>query len=104
MLLLIELFTKLKNTDIQTTENEASRNIQAIYRHLDQVGPLPFWKFVLHPKSFSQTVENAFHVAFLAKEGRIRIDEPDSEEDSGPWDMIISLFSLNSMSLLISNL
>lgn len=34
---------------------------------------IPFYEFVIDPKSFTKTVENMFHVAFLVKDGYARI-------------------------------
>lgn len=36
--------------------------------------PLCFFKFVLDPHSFGASVENLFHVSFLVKEGKAKID------------------------------
>lgn len=32
-----------------------------------------FWRLIIHPKSFSRSVENLFHVSFLVKEGKVRV-------------------------------
>ena len=67
----------MKASDIKRDENETTKNILGIYRRLEEVGPLPFWRFVCNPESFSQTVENIFYCAFLARDGKISIHETE---------------------------
>ncbi|KAG9237901.1 Nse4 C-terminal-domain-containing protein [Amylocarpus encephaloides] len=48
---------------------------QKVYDRLGiaENGGLAFFKFVVNPKSFGQTVENMFYVSFLIKEGKVGI-------------------------------
>jgi len=39
--------------------------------------PLDFWKFILDPNSFSQSVENIFHYSFLIKDGQTSLEIRD---------------------------
>ena len=41
--------------------------------------PINYFKFVMDPRSFGNTVENAFHVSFLVKEKQARISEMKCE-------------------------
>lgn len=70
---------ELQVDDIQKEENETTRNIKAVHSILSMVGPLPFWKFVINPDSFSQSVENVFYCAFLTKEGRVVVSEAEDK-------------------------
>ena len=80
---------ELKVEDIKKEENETTRNIQAIHKVLEEIGPLPYWKFVINPHSFSQTVENIFYCAFLAKEGRVQIDQLEEEYDDADESLAV---------------
>lgn len=40
---------------------------------------IPYFEFILDPKSFAKSVENMFHVSFLVKEGRAKIILEESE-------------------------
>ncbi|KAK3704745.1 hypothetical protein QZH41_009747, partial [Actinostola sp. cb2023] len=42
--------------------------------------PVCLFKFIVNPHSFSQTIENMFHLSFLVKDGHARID---LDEDTG---------------------
>jgi hypothetical protein len=74
--------TQLDISDVVTgNENETTLNIINVskcLRSLDE--EIPFWKFVINPHSFSQTVENIFYCAFLAKENKISIWEREDGE------------------------
>ena len=53
-----------------TTQREVSRLMRVIKQ---QPGPVNFFALVCNPDSFSQTVENVFHLAFLIKEGHASV-------------------------------
>ena len=70
---------ELQAEDIQKSENETTRNIASIRNRLVELGPTHYWTFVLHPKSFSQSVENMFYCAFLAKDGQVAFEVENGE-------------------------
>jgi hypothetical protein len=72
-------FNQVSESEIHQTENETTSNITAIYNRLAQVEPIPLLKFILNPRSFSQTVENLFYTSFLVRDGRLAIEEEDEE-------------------------
>eukprot|EP01114_Cavostelium_apophysatum_P014871 TRINITY_DN3957_c0_g1_i1.p1 TRINITY_DN3957_c0_g1~~TRINITY_DN3957_c0_g1_i1.p1 ORF type:complete len:425 (-),score=102.44 TRINITY_DN3957_c0_g1_i1:585-1859(-) len=71
---------EIKNTTDDGTEHldsETSRNVQEVKSHLEKAKEMNFYKFIFDPKSFSNTVENMFHLSFLIKEGHasLKLDE-----------------------------
>lgn len=48
-----------------------------VYECLLKHEPINFFKFLINPESFSQTVENLFYCAFLTRDGRVSIQEDD---------------------------
>ncbi|KAI8812180.1 Nse4 C-terminal-domain-containing protein [Cladochytrium replicatum] len=72
---------ELKDSEIEEQKNETANNVQAIYAELAELSNndgVPYWRFVVNPRSFAQTVENVFYVAFLVREGKAEVfgDEP----------------------------
>lgn len=69
------LFRSLRGHQITNTQTEAdldketNRRVHTIQRHLQNSKDMNFWEFVINPDSFSQTVENVFHYAFLIRDG-----------------------------------
>ncbi|KAH6944165.1 hypothetical protein HPB50_002121 [Hyalomma asiaticum] len=65
-------FVEKPNED-KTTERvirikQALRNL-----YEKRKGPLPYWEFVVHPRSYARTCENIFHLSILADKGHARI-------------------------------
>ncbi|BFZ54661.1 hypothetical protein PYCC9005_001698 [Savitreella phatthalungensis] len=59
------------------SSNSTTKQTMLVARILQQESPIDLFTFVCNPKSFSQTVENIFSLAFLVREGRARIYEND---------------------------
>ncbi|KAJ3152357.1 nuclear protein [Geranomyces michiganensis] len=72
---------QLKEGDIEKQQNETTELVMEISRCLHRVGRIPFFKFIINPESFSQTVENLFYLSFLIRDGRVSIDEEDEHDD-----------------------
>lgn len=61
--------------------NETNANVVQIYKILTSNAPMHFFKFIINPESYAQTVENLFYLSFLIRDDKVRIfvDERDSE-------------------------
>lgn len=59
--------------------SETSLRVQQVYKVLKREKDCEFYKLLLHPTSFSESVENIFHFSFLVQNGYagIRWDEDD---------------------------
>ena len=49
-----------------------------IFDLLEDLEPVNFFKFVIHPQSFSQTVENIFYLSFLIRDAKAYVHVDDS--------------------------
>lgn len=62
------------------TEAETGRLVHLVVSSLERAtasGPVEFWRFVVNPQSFGQSVENLFYVSFLVKDGQAKLNLRD---------------------------
>ena len=65
----------------QHGQDETTKMIVQIRNALKKVKRMPYFRFVVHPKSFSKTVENMFYVGFLIKEDLVALEiQPQDQE------------------------
>lgn len=75
---------QLHAQDIANSENETSEIVKRIAKQLDDVGGasgVNLFEFAIDPDSFSNTVENLFHISFLIRDGRASIDTENENEE-----------------------
>ncbi|CUA75415.1 Non-structural maintenance of chromosome element 4 [Rhizoctonia solani] len=70
---------ELAAEDLKRSENETSENIKLVYRRLEECQRINFFKFVINPTSFGQSVENMFYVSFMIRDAKIAFEVVDDE-------------------------
>lgn len=51
-------------------DKETSKKVEELRKHLDKAGHIEFFRLIMDPDSFGQTIENLFHFSFLIKDGQ----------------------------------
>ncbi|KAG9127955.1 nuclear protein [Ceratobasidium sp. 392] len=65
---------ELVAADLKRSENETSENIKLVYKRLEQCQRINFFKFIINPQSFGQSVENMFYVSFMIRDAKIALE------------------------------
>ncbi|KAN0090822.1 Nse4 C-terminal domain containing protein [Tylopilus felleus] len=60
---------EIKEEDIKRSENETTKNVLIIKNILETTGPINFFKFIVNPNDFAQSVENLFYLSFVIRDG-----------------------------------
>lgn len=71
---------QLKENDFEKQQNETTALVYKIAKRLQEVGYISFFKFIVNPESFSQTVENLFYLSFLIRDGKVQAAEGEDGE------------------------
>ncbi|KAF8608894.1 hypothetical protein BDV93DRAFT_433769 [Ceratobasidium sp. AG-I] len=89
---------ELAAEDLKRSENETSENIRLVYKRLEQCQQINFFKFIINPTSFGQSVENMFYVSFMIRDAKIAFEvindepmiyacEPPEQQDYATGDI-----------------
>ncbi|KAG8747115.1 nuclear protein [Ceratobasidium sp. 414] len=70
---------ELVAADLKRSENETSENIKTVYKRLEQCQRINFFKFIINPHSFGQSVENMFYVSFMIRDAKIAFEVENDE-------------------------
>lgn len=76
---------KQRNIELEVDEDSTPKEVEYICEKLVALTErkprgISFFESLIDPKSFSQTVENIFHVSFLVKEGKIGVKKDDVDQ------------------------
>ncbi|KAK4686799.1 non-structural maintenance of chromosomes element 4, partial [Tremellales sp. Uapishka_1] len=74
----------LSATQNQGNKNDTVGNVVVVGKTLMKLDPerkgIPFYKLVINPDSFGQTIENMFYTSFLVHEGKVRMTVDEDGE------------------------
>lgn len=67
-----------RNIETDVEQDSTPQEVEHIEKEIDRLAKdkpdgVPFFKTIVDPESFTQTVENIFHISFLVKEGKLGI-------------------------------
>lgn len=65
----------MNEEDVTGNTNETTANVAKIYNCLLQHEPINFFAFFINPNSFSESVENLFHLSFLIRDGKVVVED-----------------------------
>ncbi|ODV88397.1 hypothetical protein CANCADRAFT_4532 [Tortispora caseinolytica NRRL Y-17796] len=70
---------------VQAATNDTSTAVKDMYKHIAEAeqarkSGLLLFEVILNPESYSQSVENMFHLSFLIHEGKVRITTHDDND------------------------
>lgn len=100
---------------IDIEQDSTPKEVEHIEKQIKELtkatNEVPFFKTIVDPKSFIQTVENLFHISFLVKEGKVGVKQNDSEgalltvgqESSSANNQSVLSFSMNDYRTWVSN-
>ncbi|KAF9263266.1 hypothetical protein L218DRAFT_959284 [Marasmius fiardii PR-910] len=71
---------ELKEEDISRSENETTKNVTIIAKRLEEAGEVNFFRFVVNPNDFAQSVENMFYLSFLIRDGKVALETNEEGE------------------------
>lgn len=76
--ILTEWHVKAQDAAEAAFEVDEPTGWQAMKEHgLRQTGGIDYFKFVINPKSFGQTIENMFYVSFLIRDNKLKLEFDD---------------------------
>ncbi|XP_067640468.1 EP300-interacting inhibitor of differentiation 3 [Eurosta solidaginis] len=86
--------------DKLSRQDKGAKKVNIVHKQLAQMfktnnnQPIPYYKLVIDPKNFMNTVENAFQIAFLVHDNRIAIETGD---DNYPQVRLIRSDEVNAV-------
>ncbi|KAG5648542.1 hypothetical protein DXG03_003153 [Asterophora parasitica] len=72
---------ELKEEDISRSQNETTKNVAVLEAILNNIGEVNFFKLIINPNDFAQSVENLFYLSFLIRDGKVAFE---TNEDAEP--------------------